>query len=87
MGLDLACSQFMLRELRNGNRDRFGQALGIYIDTMETSSVCRSFLEINGIQTVAQAARWWSVPEYVAQVRVAGVADGFYPFQAGPSKR
>jgi len=52
---------------------------------METSSLCRNFLESNGIHAIPQAAGWWTVREYVAELRVAGVADGFYSFQKGRS--
>lgn len=45
----------------------------------------RNFLESNGVHAVAQAAGRGTVREYVAEVRVADIADGFNPFQEGGS--
>jgi hypothetical protein len=43
------------------------------------------FLERHGIYAIPQAAGRGTVGEYVTEMRVAGVADSFYPFQDGGS--
>ena len=42
-----------------------------------------NFLKGNGVHTVAEAARLRAVGENVAEMRLAGVADGFDAFQKG----
>lgn len=54
----------------------FGRCLG---------SVCGGFLESNCVHAISQAAGRRTVREYVAEMCVTGIADGFYALQEGGS--
>lgn len=55
-------------------RNKGSQAVG-------RDSAIGRLLEGDCIHTVPEAARRWTIGEYVAKVSVAGIADGFNPLQ------
>ena len=73
----------MLREEPEGFKGAL--SAGNFLENAVPKLVRCQLLQRDRVHAVPQAARCRPVGEYVAEVRIAGITDGFYPLQEGRS--